>query len=109
MKILIKENKRDIFAKKRLSKFLSDLDIDEDDYKDSMGVHKRLVFSDGGDVVMIWGDATNTLYICEDITHHIIIFTYTPQQLKNVIGEWFSETFDLPVNKVHHVNKSQLN
>jgi hypothetical protein len=37
------------------------------------------------------------------------VFTYTPKQLKDVIGEWFSEFFELPVNIIQQVNKSLLN
>jgi hypothetical protein len=45
MKILIKEDKRNILAKQILTEEFSDLDIDESDYKDSNGIHKRLNFS----------------------------------------------------------------
>jgi hypothetical protein len=108
MKLIIKESKRDVLAKKQLSKLFSELDIDEDDYKDSTGVHKRLSFSDDSGVVMIWGD-TEALYVCTEIIDELQIFTFSTDKLKKVIGDWIYETFELPVSIVQIVNKTLLN
>jgi hypothetical protein len=109
MKLIIKESKRDILAKQMLNKKFPDLDIDEDDYKDSMGVHKRLTFSDDSGVIMVWGGNGNILYFCYDVVDGLEILTYTIDKLKDVVGQWFSEKFDLPVDKVRLVPKHSLN
>ena len=103
MKILIREDKRDILAKRILTKEVSGMDRNVSRDRD------RYNFLSGDDNVMVYGVTSKVLYICEDITSPIIYFSYTPQQLKNVIGEWFSETYKLPVETVHHVHKSQMN
>jgi hypothetical protein len=76
---------------------------------DSRGEHKRIEYRNGDGVIMLYGDTDKILYISEDVVKPIIFFGYTPQELKRVIGEWFSEFFELPVHYVHHVNKSVLN
>ena len=48
-------------------------------------------------------------YICEDVVQPIIFFGYTPQEVKQLIGEWFSDKFELPLKIVHHVDKDRLN
>jgi len=108
MKILIRESKRDILAKQMLDKKFPDLNIDDDDYKDSTGVHKRLSFDDGDDVIMVWGDNGNILYFCYDVVDGLEILTYTTDKLNDLIGRWFSETFDLPVERVRLVPKHSL-
>ena len=109
MRIIIKENKRDKIAKKILTDEFSGMYEDVNYYTDSMGEHKAIEYRNGNGVIMIYGDRNESLYICEDITNPLRVLTYTPQQLKNVIGEWFSEFFELPVENVHHVNKEKLN
>lgn len=109
MKILIRESKRDILAKQMLNKKFPDLNIDEDDYRDSIGVHKRLTFSDDSGIIMVWGDSNNILYFCYDVVDGLEILTYTTDKLNDVVGQWFSETFDLPVNIVRLVPKHSLN
>lgn len=109
MKIVINEDKRDRIAKKVLTDEFSNIG-DVSYITDSFGKQKVINYrDDDGSIIMIYGDRTESLYICEDITNPLRVFTYTPQQLKNVVGEWFSETFNLPINRVHHVNKSVLN
>jgi len=109
MKILIKEDKRDGLAKKLLTEEFSGMYEDVTYITDGVGEQKRIEYRNGEGVIMIWGDRSEALYICEDVTQPITLLSYTPQQLKNVIGEWFSETFKLPVKYVHHVNKQILN
>lgn len=109
MKILIKESKRDVLAKQMLNKKLSNLNIVEDDYKDSIGVHRRLLFDNNDGVIMVWGDSNNILYICSDIVDDLTILSYTNYKLNDVVGQWFSETFDLSVNRVRLVPKFSLN
>ncbi len=109
MKILIREDKRDMLAKKILTNEFSDMDSNASYIRDGIGRQKRIEFLNGDGVIMIYGERNKVLYICEDITSPIIYFSYTPQQLKDVIGEWFSETFELPVETVHHVHISQMN
>lgn len=108
MKILIKEDKRDRLAKQILTEEFSNMYEDVNYITDSTGTKKNIDYRNGDGVVMIYGESTLFLYICEDITNPIKMFSYTPQQLKNVVGEWFSQMFELPVERVHHVNKSIL-
>jgi hypothetical protein len=71
--------------------------------------HKTIEYRNGDNVIMIYGDTDEVLYICEDVTKPIEFFSYTPHEVKQVVGEWFSQTFELPVKIVQHVNKSVLN
>lgn len=109
MKIVIKKDRRDRIAKKVLTEEFSNLYEDVNYHTDSNGEQKIIHYRNGDGIVMIYGDRTTSLYICEDVTQPLRVFTYTPQQLKKVIGEWFSEFFELPVEYVHHVNKEVLN
>lgn len=109
MKIVIKKDRRDRIAKKVLTEEFSNLYEDVNYHTISMGKQKTIHYRNGDGVIMIYGDRTTSLYICEDVTQPLRVFTYTPQQLKKVIGEWFSEFFELPVEYVHHVNKEVLN
>ena len=76
---------------------------------DSTGEQKRIEYRNGDGVIMLYGDRHNALYICDDVTRPLEFFSYTPQEVKRVVGEWFSQTFELPVKIVQHVNKSVLN
>ena len=109
MKLIIKEDRRDRIAKKVLTDEFSNLYEDVNYQTDSNGEQRIINYRNGDGIVMIYGDRNESLYICEDITNPLRVLTYTPQQLKNVIGEWFSEFFELPVENVHHVNKDKLN
>ena len=106
---MIKEDKRDRIAKKVLTEEFSNLYKDVNYQTDSMGEQMVIHYSNGDGTIMIYGSASESLYICEDVTQPLRVFTYTPQQLKKVIGEWFSEFFELPVELVHQVNKEVLN
>jgi hypothetical protein len=108
MKILIKESKRNVLTKQMLNQKFPDLNVDEDDYKDSTGIHKRLSFDNGDGIIMVWSDY-DVLYICDDVVNDLQIFSYTPDKLKDVVGQWFSETFDLPIGRIHLVSKELLN
>ena len=109
MKLIIKESKRDILAKQMLTKKFPDLNVDEGEYWDSMGGNKKLSFDNGDEVIMVWGDNGNILYFCYDVVDELEILTYTKDKLNDVVGQWFSETFDLPVDKVRLVSKYSLN
>jgi len=109
MKILIKEDKRDGLAKKLLTEEFSGMYEDVIYISDGVGKQIRIEYHNGDGVIMMYGNRYKVLYICEDVTQPLNLLSYTPQQLKNVIGEWFSEFFKLPVESVHHVNKNILN
>jgi len=109
MRILIREDKRDMMAKMMLTDEFSGMYEDVNYVTDSTGEHKTIEYRNGDGVIMLYGDRSEALYICEDVTRPLRILSYTPQELKLVIGEWFSEFFELPVEIVQHVNKSVLN
>ena len=109
MKVVITESRRERLAKQELEKELSNMYEDVNYMTDSRGEHKRIEYRNGDGVIMVYGNTDKILYISEDVVKPIIFFGYTPQELKRVIGEWFSEFFELPVHYVHHVNKSVLN
>ena len=109
MKIVIKEDKRDRLAKQLLTEEFSGMYKDVNYYTDSMGEKMRIEYRNGDGVIMLYGSAAKTLYICEDVTRPIRMLSYTPKQVKEVVGEWFSEFFELPVEIVQHVNKEVLN
>lgn len=107
MKILIKEDKRDRLAKQELDKEFSGMYEDVNYVTDSMGERKRIEYRNGDGVIMLY--MSKILYICEDVVKPIIYFGYKPQQVKQLVGEWFSEFFELPVEIIQHVNKELLN
>jgi hypothetical protein len=109
MKVVITESRRERLAKQELEKEVSNMYEDVNYMTDSRGEHKRIEYRNGDGVIMVYGNTDKILYISEDVVKPIIFFGYTPQELKRVIGEWFSEFFELPVHYVHHVNKSVLN
>jgi hypothetical protein len=109
MKVVITESKRDKLAKQELDKEFSGMYEDVNYMTDSRGERKRIDYRNGDGVIMIYGDRLNLLYICDDVTKPLEFFSYTPQQLKDLIGEWFSDKFELPVKIVQHVKKGLLN
>jgi hypothetical protein len=109
MKIIVTENKRVKLAKQVLNDEFSNLSEDVEYISDGIGVHLKIEYINGDDIIMIYGDRNNALYISEDVTRPLKIFSYTPQEVKQIIGEWFSQRFELPVKIVHHVNKTVLN
>lgn len=109
MKVVITESKRDKLAKQELDKEFSGMYEDVNYTTDSTGEQKIINYRNGDGIIMIYGDRTKSLYICEEVVKPIIFFGYTPQQVKQLIGEWFSDKFELPVEIVQHVNKSVLN
>jgi hypothetical protein len=109
MKVIITESRRDRLAKKELDKEFSGMYEDVNYQTDSTGEQKIIHYSNGDGIIMLYGDRINVLYICEVITKPLELFSYTPQELKQLVGEWFSDKFELPVKLVHHVSKSVLN
>jgi hypothetical protein len=109
MKLIITESRRDKLAKHELDKAFSNLYEDVNYLTDSRGEHKTIDYRNGDGIIMIYGDRANILYICEDVVKPIIYFGYTPQEVKQLVGEWFSDKFELFVQIVQHVNKSVLN
>ena len=109
MKVLVKESRRDKLAKQELDKAFSNMYEDIDYITDSMGEKKTISYRNGDGVIMIYNEGADVLYICDDVTKPLEFFSYTPQQLKDLIGEWFSEKFELPVNIIHHTVKGLLN
>ena len=109
MKVLITESRRDKLAKNELDKEFSNLYEYVNYQTDSIGESKSISYSNGDGTIMLYGDRASALYICEDVVKPIIFFGYTPQEVKRLIGEWFSDKFELPVEIVQHVNKSVLN
>lgn len=109
MKIVIAESRRDRLAKQVLTDEFSGMYEDVSYITDSVDEQKKIEFRNGDGVIMLYGDRNNALYICEDVIKPIEFFSYTPQEVKRVVGEWFSQTFELPVKIVQHVNKSVLN
>lgn len=108
MKIVIKESRRDQLAKNELNKEFSNLYEDVNYISDGIGKQTVIQYLKDDEIIMIYGDRANVLYICEDMVKPIIYFGYTPQEVKRLIGEWFSVEFKLQVDLVHHVNKSVL-
>ena len=109
MNIVITENRRDRLAKQVLTDEFSGMYEDVNYMTDSRGEHKTIEYRNGDGVIIVYGDTDKVLYICEDVTKPIEFFSYTPQEVKQLVGEWFSQTFELPVNYIQHVNKSVLN
>ena len=89
MKIVIKEDKRDRIAKRLLTEEFSGMYEDVNSQTDSNGVQTAIHYRNGDGTIMIYGDRSKSLYICEDVIRPIRMLSYTPKQVKDVIGEWF--------------------
>lgn len=109
MRIVIKESRRDELAKKELDKAFSNMYIDVNYTTDSTGEHKRIDYRNGDGVIMIYGEKSSTLYICDDILAPIVYFSYTPHESKMLVKDWFQNKFELPVKIIHHTQKGVLN
>ena len=109
MKVVITESRRNKLAKQELDKAFSGMYEDVNYVTDSMGERKIISYRNGDGVIMMYNSGPTVLYICDDVTKPLEFFSYTPQQLKNLIGEWFSDKFELPVKIVQHVKKGLLN
>lgn len=109
MKVLIKESRRDQLAIKELDKAFSDMYEDVNYQTDSTGEQKIIHYRNGDGVIMLYGDRSRVLYISEDVEKPIEFFSYTPKQIKDLVGEWFSNKFELHVNLVQRVSKTVLN
>ena len=109
MKVIITESRRDKLAKQELDNAFSNMYEDVNYMTDSRGERKTIEYRNGDGVIMLYNDGATVLYICDVVTKPLEFFSYTPQQLKNLIGEWFSDKFELPVKIVHHVKKGLLN
>jgi hypothetical protein len=109
MKVVITESRRDRLAKQELDKNFSNMYEDVEYVTDSMGERKTISYRNGDGVIMAYSDNATVLYICDDVIKPLELFSYTPQQLKDLIGKWFSDKFELPVKIVRHVNKGLLN
>jgi hypothetical protein len=109
MKVVITESRRNKLAKQELDKAFSGMYEDVNYVTDSMGERKIISYRNGDGVIMMYNSGATVLYICDDVTKPLEFFSYTPQQLKDLIGEWFSDKFELPVKIVQHVKKGLLN
>jgi hypothetical protein len=109
MKVIITESRRDRLAKQELDNNFSNMYEDVNYVTDSMGERKTIEYRNGDGVIMLYNSGPTVLYICDDVTKPLEFFSYTPQQLKDLIGEWFSDKFELPVKIVQHVKKGLLN
>ena len=109
MKIVITESRRDRLAKQVLTDEFSNMYEDVNYMTDSMGERKTISYRNGDGVIMIYNENATVLYICDDVTRPLEFFSYTPHDVKRVVGEWFSETFELPVKVIQHTRKSLLN
>jgi hypothetical protein len=109
MRIVLKESRRDELAKKELDKAFSNMYIDVDYITDSTGEHRRIDYRNGDGVIMIYGERAKTLYICDDILAPIVYFSYTPNESKMLVKDWFKNKFELPVKITHHTQKGVLN
>jgi hypothetical protein len=109
MKVIITESRRDRLAKQELDKNFSNMYEDVNYMTDSRGERTTISYRNGDGVIMIYNEGADVLYICDDVTKPLEFFSYTPQQLKGLIGEWFSDKFELPVNIIQHVPKGLLN
>jgi len=109
MKFLITENRLEKLAIKFLNKEFPSFYEDVNYMTDSSGEHKIINFRAGNGIIMIYGHTNQVLYICEDVVDVIMPIFENHKQLKQLVGKWFSEKFELPVEVVHHVDKDRLN
>ena len=97
MKILIKENRIQNLANYILNDEFSDLSEDRGYITDSMGEWMTIKYSKNGQVVMIYRDDRDLLYVATEELSKLNVFDLDYYELQKLVRKWFESTYELPV------------
>ena len=109
MKILIKENRIQNLANYILNDEFSDLSEDRWYATDSTGEWMTIKYSKDGQVVMIYRDDNDLLYVATEQLSKLNVFDLDYNTLQNVVGKWFESTYEYPVDRVMIISSKALN
>lgn len=109
MKILIKENKIQQLINNILNDELADLYEYRGYTTDSTGEWLTIRYMKDGQIVMMYRDDRNLLYVATEELSKLNIFDLDYNTLQIVVGKWFESTYELPGDKVMIISSKALN
>lgn len=109
MKILIKESKIQQLINNILNDELTDLYEYRGYTTDSTGEWMTIRYLKNGQIVMIYRDDKDLLYVATEELSKLNIFDMDYNTLQTVVGKWFELTYELPVDKVMIISSKALN
>jgi hypothetical protein len=99
MKILITEDRRYQLAYKILDDILNGLT--REDYDEN----KDILFEDkDGELVMVFQEMKNTLYVLRDALCSLKVFSFDDEELHRLIWRWFKDRIGVEAEDVYLVN-----
>ena len=109
MKILIKENRLQNLINNILNDELTELYEDRWYATDSTGEWMTIKYSKDGQIVMLYRDDRDLLYVTTEELSGLNIFDLDYNELQTVVEKWFESTYELPVDKVMIISSKALN
>jgi hypothetical protein len=109
MKILIKENRIQNLINNILNDELTDLYEYRGYTTDSTGEWLTIRYMKDGQIVMLYRDDRDLLYVTTEGLSRLNIFDLDYNALQTVVEKWFESTYELPVDKVMIISTKALN
>jgi hypothetical protein len=109
MKILIKENRIQNLINNILNDELTDLYEYRGYTTDSTGEWLTIRYMKDGQIVMLYRDDRDLLYVTTEGLSRLNIFDLDYNALQTVVEKWFESTYELPVDVVMIISSKVLN
>jgi hypothetical protein len=109
MKILIKENRIQNLINNILNDELTDLYEYRGYTTDSTGEWLTIRYMKDGQIVMLYRDDRDLLYVTTEGLSRLNIFDLDYNALQTVVEKWFESTYELPVDIVMIISSKALN
>jgi hypothetical protein len=109
MKILIKENRIQNLINNILNDELTDLYEYRGYTTDSTGEWLTIRYMKDGQIVMLYRDDRDLLYVTTEGLSRLNIFDLDYNALQTVVEKWFESTYELPVDIVMIISSKVLN
>jgi len=109
MKILIKENRIQNLINNILNDELTELYEYKSYTSDSTGEWMTIRYMKDGQIVMLYRDDRDLLYVATEELSKLNIFDLDYGTLQNVVEKWFESTYELPVDTVMIISTKALN
>jgi hypothetical protein len=109
MKIIIKESRIQQLINSILNDELTDLYEYRGYTTDSTGEWLTIRYMKDGQIVMLYRDDRDLLYVTTDGLSRLNIFDLDYNALQTVVEKWFESTYELPVDKVMIISSKVLN
>lgn len=100
MKILIKENRIQSLINKLLDEEFGELYEYKNYTTDSTGEWLTIRYMKDGQIVMIYRDDRDLLYVATEELSKLNMFDLDYDTLRTVVGKWFESTYEFPVDMV---------